>query len=384
MDNIEQNGVRFTPEKVVDLDAYEKNKQQAPADGGASAEQKNEPVAQDQEKVADQEQPESSASEPKAEQPVQDQKDDGQQVQQPVNNDEIPLEELYIATDDGELSVSDIWEKYKGTQSELEKIKSDEFLSRFIDFYKEGGDPAQFLKVATAKWEDTSDIQLLKMQFDNENSDLDEEARQIIFERELVSKYGVNPDGTYDDADSREAKVGKQLMRRDAQKMRTSLIEEQKKFMLPQPKSQQQQLDPNAIRQELLKDRQLEGFLKSKSVPVGDGFSYEADPNKVIGMMSNTSEFWNLFKKPDGDWDKAAMAKVFAFALDPKKYDDHILKLGQDVGSESYLKEQKNTVERGKTNVINKATDKDNMMVRNGRIIGNSEELLKAFISQKR
>lgn len=383
MDPVQQNGVTFTPEKVVDLDSYEKSKTQAPADGGAEVNSATENKPTDGEQESSEQEQSSSQNQDLA---SSAKSNDSEVSQSPESSgDDIPLNELYIEVDGSEMNASDLLEKYSEAKQELDKIKGDEFLNRFVDYYKNGGDPEEFLKKATVKWDNVNDVQLMKMQFDADNSDLDEEARQIIFERELVSKYGINPDGTYDDENSREAKVGKQLLKRDAQKLRSTFAEDQKKFMLPQSKStQQQQFDPNTIREELFKDKELESLVKNKTVPVGDGFAYEADPNKVIGMMSNTSEFWNVFKKPDGTWDKAAMAKVFAFALDPKGYDDHILKLGQDAGSENYIKEQRNTVEKGRARVVDKSTDTSTPFVRGGKIVGNSDDLLKAFLAQKR
>lgn len=383
MDPIQQNGVTFTPDKVVDLDSYEKSKSQAPTDGGAdtSKDTDNTP-SDDVSGEASQTRPESVTNNG-TDAPENIKNEDG--VIADSSGDDIPLSELYFQMDDGEVNASELIDKYSEAKTELDKIKGDEFLNRFVDYYKNGGDPAEFLQKATTKWENVSDVQLMKMQFDADNSDLDDEAKQIIFERELVSKYGINPDGTYDDENSREAKVGKQLLRRDAQKLRSTFAEEQKKFMLPKPKeTQQQQFDTNAIKNELLRDKELDSLVKNKAVPIGDGFSYEADPERVIGMMANTADFWKLFQKPDGGWDKSAMAKVFAFAMDPKRYDDHILKLGQDVGSENYIKEQRNTVEKGRARVVDKSTDTSAPFVRGGKIVGNSDDLLKAFLAQKK
>lgn len=377
MDNkVQQNGVSFAPEKVVDLDAYEKSKAeaQAPAEGGTE-ETKSEETQSSDEKV------EQVSAQNTEEVNGETKTDDVKSNEE----GEVSLDEIQLKLGEEELSANEFLTRYDQVKTELDKIKGDQFLGKFIEFYENGGDPAEFLQKATIKWDQVNDLQLLKMQFDQENTDLDEEAKQIIFERELVSKYGVNPDGTYDDDDSKEAKVGKQLMKRDAQKLRSAMAEEQKKFMMPQPKGNQQQVDPNAIREELLRDKELESIVKNKSVPVGENFSYQADPEKVIGMMANTGDFWKLFQKPDGSFDKATIAKVFAFALDPKKYDDHILKLGQDIGSESYIKEQKNTAEKGKARVVDKSTDTSAPFVRGGRIMGgNSDDLLKAFVAQKR
>lgn len=387
-ETVEQNGVKFTPEKVVNLD--ELMKQPTSAAEGAGEKMEKEP---------DQEQPEATddkVSEPenvesKPEESVDPESDKSIESQSEPNKDgdNIPLEELYLNIGDKEINASELVDEYEKLSEEIKKIKEDEFLGRFVEYYQKGGDPAEFLQRATVKWDSVNDIDLLRMKFYQENSDLEGDAKDILFERELLNKYSINPDGTFDDEDSREAKLGRQLMKRDASKLRTNMIEEQKNFLLPQKKDESQQqesYDPEKYKQELLQDSDLKNFVSKKSLPVGEGMSYEVkDPSKVIGMMANVGEFWELFRKPNGDWDKVGLAKVFSFALDPKSYTDHILKLGRDMGSETYIKEQKNTIERGKVNVVDKSTDKDVVSVRDGRIIGNNkEDLLKAFIAQKR
>lgn len=385
---VEQNGVKFTPEKVVNLDEL-MNQPKPDADGSG----------EEMDKAPESEQPEAAAE--NSAEPDNTESNTGESVdpnpeesgknksQPKKDGDNIPLEEIYLNLGDKEMNASELVEEYEKLSDEIKKIKGDEFLGRFVEYYQKGGDPAEFLQRATVKWDSVNDIDLLRMNFYQENSDLEGDAKDILFERELLNKYSINPDGTFDDEDSREAKVGKQLMKRDASKLRTTMIEEQKNFLLPQKKDESQQqesYDPEKYKQELLQDNELKNFVSKKSLPVGEGMSYEVkDPNKVIGMMANVGQFWELFRKENGDWDKVGLAKVFSYALDPKSYDDHILKLGRDIGSETYIKEQKNTVERGKINVVDKSTDKDVVSVRDGRIIGNNkEDLLKAFVAQKR
>lgn len=387
-ETVEQNGVKFTPEKVVNLD--ELMNQPKPDAEGAGEKMDKAPESEQPEAAAENSaEPENTESNT-GESVDSNTEESGENKSQPKKDgDNIPLEEIYLNLGDKEMNASELVEEYEKLSDEIKKIKDDEFLGRFVEYYQNGGDPAEFLQRATVKWDSVNDIDLLRMKFYQENSDLEGDAKDILFERELLNKYSINPDGTFDDEDSREAKLGKQLMKRDASKLRTTMIEEQKNFLLPQKKDESQQqesYDPEKYKQELLQDSDLKNFMSKKSLPVGEGMSYDVkDPSKVIGMMANVGEFWELFRKPNGDWDKVGLAKVFSFALDPKSYTDHILKLGRDMGSEAYIKEQKNTVERGKVNVVDKSTDKDVVSVRDGRIIGNNkEDLLKAFIAQKR
>lgn len=384
---IDQNGVKFTPEKVVNLDELLTK----PSDQNTE-----EPVTETKEVSEPKDVPEGQSEEPieigdaNPEMKV-DKQPEVAESNQP-DGGEIPLEEITFDLGEGnEIGATELLDKYTEISDQLEKIKSDAFLNKFLEFYQSGGDPSEFFQRATVKWDKINDVELMRMKFNEENADLDEDVKQILFERQLFDKYSINPDGTFEDEDSREAKVGKQLLKRDAVRIRESKIEEQKNYLLPQKKdeSQQQQAvyDPEKVREELLKDKGVQEFVSKKSLPVGGEFSYEvSDPNKVIGMMANVSEFWNLFKKPDGSYDKPAIAKVMAFAMDPSKYDDHILKLGRDSGSETYIKEQKNTVEKGKTRVVDKSTDRDEVRIVGGKIVSDNarEDLLKAFAAQRR
>ena len=384
---IDQNGVKFTPEKVVNLDELLTK----PSDQNTE-----EPVSETKEVSEPKDVPEGQSEEPieigdaNPEMKV-DKQPEVAESNQP-DGGEIPLEEITFDLGEGnEIGATELLDKYTEISDQLEKIKSDAFLNKFLEFYQSGGDPSEFFQRATVKWDKINDVELMRMKFNEENADLDEDVKQILFERQLFDKYSINPDGTFEDEDSREAKVGKQLLKRDAVRIRESKIEEQKNYLLPQKKdeSQQQQAvyDPEKVREELLKDKGVQEFVSKKSLPVGGEFSYEvSDPNKVIGMMANVSEFWNLFKKPDGSYDKPAIAKVMAFAMDPSKYDDHILKLGRDSGSETYIKEQKNTVEKGKTRVVDKSTDRDEVRIVGGKIVSDNarEDLLKAFAAQRR
>lgn len=384
---IDQNGVKFTPEKVVNLDELLTK----PSDQNTE-----EPVSETKEVSEPKDLPEGQSEEPIE---IGDANPEMKSDKQPEvaesaqpDSGEIPLEEITFDLGEGnEIGATELLDKYTEISDQLEKIKSDAFLNKFLEFYQSGGDPSEFFQRATVKWDKINDVELMRMKFNEENADLDEDVKQILFERQLFDKYSINPDGTFEDEDSREAKVGKQLLKRDAVRIRESKIEEQKNYLLPQKKdeSQQQQAvyDPEKVREELLKDKGVQEFVSKKSLPVGGEFSYEvSDPNKVIGMMANVSEFWNLFKKPDGSYDKPAIAKVMAFAMDPSKYDDHILKLGRDSGSETYIKEQKNTVEKGKTRVVDKSTDRDEVRIVGGKIVSDNarEDLLKAFAAQRR
>lgn len=398
---IQQNGVTFTPHKVVNLDELMNQKPQS-ADGAvenSSEDLKSEEASDDDSgskpasadsDTTDTDQSTDKLSEEQKGDSIEssNENNDNKEIDE-QEDDNIPLEDLYLPIGDSELSASELVSKYEQISTELDKIKNDEFLSRFVDFYQNGGDPAEYLRKATTDWSKLDDMQLLWMQFNEANADLDQDAKEILFERELLAKYSIGPDGTFDNEDSKEAKLGKQLLKRDAGRLREAKIDEQKKFLLQKNERASQEqptYDPEAERQKLMSDPELSSIISEGDIKISNGLTYGVDsPEEVIGMMSNVGKFWGLFQKPDGSWDKQAVARVFAFAMNPDKYENYILNLGKAAGSYGYIKDQKNTVEKGKTKVIDKSTDKDSVYVRDGKIVGsNKEDLLKAFVSQKR
>jgi hypothetical protein len=370
-EQVDVNGVTFTPEKVVDLDSFAKQPpvETPKADGGEPA--KVEPPVET----------------PKVEPPpkVDPPAGDPPPVVAPPKEEEG--DEIILEYGDEKVPALEFMERYDKLKEEYDALKGDEFLQRFSEYYLGGGSPAEFLQKSTVKWTEIPDLDVIKAGFnaDPKIAKLDQETRELLFERKLAEEYGMNPDGSFDEGeDTKTARAMKALMKRDAEDIRTSKIEEQKKYLLPKEKvaTPQQKADPKAEREALLKDKDLQRLVKDKVVPVGDGMSFPVeDPLKVVGMMADVNQFWGLFRKVDGSIDKEFAAKVFAFALNPKKYEDHILGLGKDLGSESYLKEQRNTVDKSGAVVIDKTTDTETPMVVNGKIVSKQhiDGLGKAF-----
>ena len=212
-----------------------------------------------------------------------------------------------------------------------------------------GGDPTEYLEAKGRDWNKTPDMQLLRSEFDRENSDLDAEAREELFAKKLSDEYGMNPDGSFEDADSKAARIGKQLMERDAKKLRSQRIAEQEKFKIPERKKveekvQQEEYDPTEEYNRLVELDEIKPIISSKMIPVGDtGYGFELEnPEEVIGMMADTRKFWSVFKDSEGNLNLQAVAKVMAIAKNQAQYEKDLLQLGGDLAMEGYLKTKKN------------------------------------------
>lgn len=233
------------------------------------------------------------------------------------------------------------------TQPTAEYKFKDDFIKKAVDYYDMYGNLTPFLEATSKDYDSLSDVEILKSNFDKENSDLSEKARNRLFEKEL-EKYNLDP---YDEDDN---EVGNALLKRDAGKLRKALKEEQQQFIQSiQPQGQgQQEQQPS---QEELEAQQAEsrkiiqsgisGVVKNNLIKVeanGEGINYQiGDTTKVVDYALDSSKFLSTFAK-DGqvDWDK--WTKVVAFAENPTQFISELIKHGKSLGRKLMEAELKN------------------------------------------
>jgi hypothetical protein len=191
-----------------------------------------------------------------------------------------------------------------------------------------------------------SDLEVLKVKFDAENADLSPKAKQKLFDKEL-EKYGLD---SYDEEDK---EVGEALLKRDAQRLRKTFIEEQQQF-LSNVQSPQASTGPSqeelAAQQEQSRKIISEGVsavIKDNIIKVGangEGINYQIqDPNVVVDYAMDSNKFLSIFAK-DGsvDWDK--WTKTVAFAQNPTQFISELIKHGKSLGRKAMEAELKNVV----------------------------------------
>ena len=233
------------------------------------------------------------------------------------------------------------------TQPTAEYKFKDDFIKKAVEYYDTYGNLTPFLEATSKDYDSISDVEILKANFDKENSDLSEKARNRLFEKEL-EKYNLD---SYDEDDT---EVGNALLKRDAGKLRKALKEEQQQFIQSiQPQGQgQQEQQPS---QEELEAQQAEsrkiiqggisGVVKNNLIKVeanGEGINYQiGDTTKVVDYALDSSKFLSTFAK-DGqvDWDK--WTKVVAFAENPTQFISELIKHGKSLGRKMMEAELKN------------------------------------------
>lgn len=222
----------------------------------------------------------------------------------------------------------------------------DPFIEKAVQYYETYGTLQPFLRATEVDYNDMTDVEVLKVKFDTENADLSPKAKQKLFDKEL-EKYGLD---AYDEEDQ---EVGQALLKRDAQRLRKTFIEEQMQF-LNSVQSPEAQTGPSqeelAVQQEQSRKIISEGVasvVNNNIIKIGangEGINYQIqDPNVVVDYAMDSNKFLSIFAK-DGsvDWDK--WTKTVAFAQNPTQFISELIKHGKSLGRKSMEAELKNVV----------------------------------------
>jgi hypothetical protein len=222
----------------------------------------------------------------------------------------------------------------------------DPFIEKAVQYYETYGTLQPFLRATEVDYTEMSDLEVLKVKFDSENADLSPKARQKLFEKE-VERYGLD---SYDDEDK---EVGEALLRRDAQRLRQTFMEEQQQFLnnvqSPQASTGPSQEELAAQQEESRKiiSEGVSSVIKDNIIKVGangEGINYQIqNPNDVVDYALDSNKFLSIFAK-DGsvDWDK--WTKTVAFAQNPTQFISELIKHGKSLGRKAMESELKNVV----------------------------------------
>jgi hypothetical protein len=270
------------------------------------------------------------------------------------SDEPIDLDEIYVDYNGTERSVGELVAERDAYAQRVEMIEKDEFLKGLIEHYQATGNVDAYLEVKGKDWDKVSDVDVLRQRFDKENQDLDPQIREKLFQREIANKYMLKEGLSDYDKESEDYQIAQGLLKRDATKAREALKEEQKKFKSPERQNQEQntqqeKYNPEAYKQKLLADKNVNEFAKSKLLPLdiktddGSRYGFEtADSGQIIEMMSDDRKFWQTMLTKEGKIDLIKQAKVYAFASNIEAYEQQLVNLGKTLGQEERIKEQKN------------------------------------------
>lgn len=235
----------------------------------------------------------------------------------------------------------------------------DDFIKKVVDYYEKFGNLQPFLEATQVDYDKVKDIDLLRANFDKENSDLSEKTRDKLFQKEL-QKYNL------DSFEEDEQEIGQALLKRDADRLRKTLKEQQKEFLnsitptqTPQQPSQEE-IEKQRAKERKLVETEVNKVVKDNLIKLevnGDSLNYQlTDTTKVIDYAVDSAKFLSTFTKNGTiDWNK--WTKVVAFAENPEAFIGEMIKHGKSLGKKSLEAELKNSTLEKKSKDVVKTSD---------------------------
>lgn len=302
------------------------------------------------------------------ENPIAEQEQE-QEQESPKEDDSEDIEEEIITKQEviakEEESDADIVEEtFEEKKQDLVEYKfKDDFIKKVVDFYENNSNPNElvsFLEVATKDYDNLSDVQIMRLNFDKENSDLSEKTRNKLFEKEL-EKYNL------DSFEEDEQEIGESLLKRDANRLRANLKLQQKELVDSIQSNKEPIVSQEEIQAQIEQTRKqiekgLSGVIKDNIIKVeanGDSLNYQvADTSKIVDYALDSTKFLSTFAK-DGnvDWDK--WTKVVAFSENPTQFISELIKHGKSLGRKAMEAELKNSAPITTSKEVIESTDID-------------------------
>ena len=100
---------------------------------------------------------------------------------------------------------------------ELAKSLDDDYIKKAVQYYSKNKDLRPYLEAYQYNYDDVGDLELLRLKFERENPELSPKAKDRLFKQEVLKKYYLDDPDEHDDEDK---DFGKELLKRDASKLR--------------------------------------------------------------------------------------------------------------------------------------------------------------------
>ena len=227
--------------------------------------------------------------------------------------------------------------------------EQDEFIKGLIEYYKETGDVSAYIEAKNVDYSSMSDLDVVRRNMRSKYSDMSEKNFERLFRREVVDKYQLDA-SRYDEE---EVELGEELLKAEASKLRSELMERQAKFKAPERQAQPD-VDTTAQAEEAMAQwaEKVNSAPETQSV-INDGrvvidfngepFAYEIDnPQDVVDMTIDNNKFFQLFQNEGGQIDYNKWYKVLNYAQDPNTFERSLILHGKNLGGKEVVSEIKN------------------------------------------
>ena len=329
---------------------------------------KEEPVAEEvTEEIKEEEKVEDSTEDVKEESPAEEVKEEtsteeikeedqpdiveGDQPQENISNktgEDLfkTIDETVKTVTDGKVNtLEDFFEEYKSLRDSEPTFK-DDFIKNAVDYYNKTGSLTPYLEATSVNYEEMTDASVMRYNLKQQNPTLSDRAIERLYKRDVIDKYSLDEDRHEAD----EVELGKELLKADANKLRTKFVDEQKSFIQPPSKDEEVATNNDEAMKHYVESvnssESTKDILENKRILVDfndETFSYEIDnPGALKEMTLDQNKFFQLFSNDKGEIDFNKWYRVASYATDPDTYDQSLITHGIGLGQEKVVKDLKN------------------------------------------
>lgn len=226
----------------------------------------------------------------------------------------------------------------------------DDFIKGVIDYYKKTGDLTAYLEAKTVDYDKMSDREIFAKSLKSDYPTLSDKAFDKLLERTIESKFGDISD---EDLEDGETPLGLELLKAEADKLRSQYKQDQDSFKAPEVETtEEQEIDMELIRAENIKslkaNADMRKFMEGDTINVKNGgadYNFEVkDKQEVFDMTADINKFMQLFGTNDEanpiDFNKWLL--VASFAQDPDNFIRGLVTSSKSVGVSNVLDEIRN------------------------------------------
>jgi hypothetical protein len=233
---------------------------------------------------------------------------------------------------------------------ELLGVKEDDYFRKLVDAYKNDS-LNEFLIKTNIDYDQMSDEEIMGMEIEKQFSTLDPSDKQLLLQKKLQREFNLGSD------DETDERVGKLLLKAEADKIRDGLKTEQAQYMpKPNPNSVEAKMQAQAAQQQqimeefkgyVLEHPATKQFETNRLLQYGVGdttLNYEVNQNVDLRDLAiDTNKFFSMFAGQDGKVDIQKFYKVANYAASMEGVEKALINLGRSQGEKRLYDELKNT-----------------------------------------
>ena len=242
-------------------------------------------------------------------------------------------------------TIEELFEEFKSLRDSEKTSFKDDFIKDAVEFYNKTGSLTPYLEATSLNFEEMTDEKIMRHNLKSQNPTLSDRAIERLYLRDIINKYSLDADRFDED----EVELGKELLKADADKLRKTLVDEQKNFIQPESKpedNREAEAQQTAFIESVNTNKTTRDLLENKRILVDyndQSFSYEIEnPEQLKDMALDSTKFFALFQDEKGTIDFDKWYKVASYALDPETYNQSLISHGVGLGQEKVVKDLKN------------------------------------------